>query len=105
MTPSRRILKKQGESVRGTASFLFAGHAAPPMMPARMKRLAIILCAAIAALLRSHALATAHLEKGDVEQIIARAASRAADLSQHSIIAVIDREGYVLGVWEVNGEG
>lgn len=39
----------------------------------------------------------------DVEKVIAQAATRAATISSNSVIAVTDREGYVLGVWSVNG--
>lgn len=37
----------------------------------------------------------------DVEQVIAQAATRANQISSNSIIAVVDREGFVLGVWAV----
>lgn len=43
--------------------------------------------------------AIAQLATGDVQTIIAQAATRALDISPHSIIAVVDREGFVLGVW------
>ncbi len=45
----------------------------------------------------------AQLALADVQQIIAQAASRAQIISPNSVIAVTDREGYVLGVWSVNG--
>jgi uncharacterized protein GlcG (DUF336 family) len=44
----------------------------------------------------------ARLEKDDVEKIVAQAASRAEELGQHSIISVVDREGYVLALWSVD---
>jgi uncharacterized protein GlcG (DUF336 family) len=44
------------------------------------------------------------LTKSDVEQIIAQAATRAEDVDIESIIAVVDRDGYVLGVWDVAGD-
>ena len=34
---------------------------------------------------------------------INQAATRAAQISPNSVIAVTDREGYVLGVWSVRG--
>ena len=37
----------------------------------------------------------------DVEMVIAQAVSRAVQISPRSIIAVVDREGFVLGVWNV----
>lgn len=44
-----------------------------------------------------------HLTKSDVEQVIAQAASHAAAMNQASVIAVTDREGFVLGVWDLQG--
>jgi uncharacterized protein GlcG (DUF336 family) len=38
-----------------------------------------------------------------VRQIITQAASRAQQISPNSVIAVTDREGFVLGVWNVRG--
>lgn len=39
----------------------------------------------------------------DVQTVINQAVSRAVRISPNSVIAVTDREGYVLGVWDVNG--
>ncbi len=39
----------------------------------------------------------------DVQQVINQAVSRAVAISPNSVIAVTDREGYVLGVWVVRG--
>src|SRR5687767_10812486 len=39
----------------------------------------------------------------DVRQIIAQAATEAARSNPRSVIAVVDREGFVLGVWDVSG--
>ena len=47
--------------------------------------------------------ASAQLTLADVQQVIAQAATRANQISTNSVIAVTDREGYVLGVWSVNG--
>ena len=49
------------------------------------------------------ATARAQLTLADVQQVIAQAASRAQIISPNSVVAVTDREGYVLGVWSVNG--
>ena len=43
------------------------------------------------------------LSRDDVERIIAQAVQRAREISPDSIIAVADREGFVLGVWDANG--
>jgi uncharacterized protein GlcG (DUF336 family) len=47
--------------------------------------------------------ASAQLTALDVQTIINRAVSRAVQISPSSVIAVTDREGYVLGVWNVVG--
>ena len=47
--------------------------------------------------------ADAQLTEADVRQIITQAASRAAQISPDSVIAVTDREGFVLAVWNVRG--
>ncbi len=47
--------------------------------------------------------AGAQLTAGDVTKIISQAASRAQQISPNSVIAVVDREGFVLGVWNVHG--
>lgn len=47
--------------------------------------------------------ASTQLTLADVQQVIAQAATRADQISTNSVIAVTDREGYVLGVWSVNG--
>ena len=39
----------------------------------------------------------------DVQTVIAQAATRAAAVSTNSVIAVVDAEGFVLGVWSLNG--
>src|SRR5256885_10914181 len=45
----------------------------------------------------------AQLTAADVTAIINRAVTRAVRISPNSVIAVTDREGYVLGVWVVAG--
>jgi len=47
--------------------------------------------------------ARAAMSLADVRTVLAQAATRAAALSTNSVIAVVDREGFVLGVWSVNG--
>ena len=43
------------------------------------------------------------LSVADIETIIAQASTRALSVNSNSVVAVTDREGYVLGVWSVNG--
>src|SRR5438309_1507278 len=47
--------------------------------------------------------ARAQLTAADVQTIINHAVTRAVKISPNSVIAVTDREGYVLGVWVVRG--
>lgn len=47
--------------------------------------------------------ASAQLTADDVRLIISQAATRAQEISPNSVIAVTDREGFVLGVWNVRG--
>jgi uncharacterized protein GlcG (DUF336 family) len=47
--------------------------------------------------------AYAQLTADDVTLIIKQAASRAAEISPKSVIAVTNREGFVLGIWNVAG--
>ena len=44
------------------------------------------------------------MELADVQQVIGQAATRASQISPRSVIAVVDREGFVLGVWNVSDE-
>src|SRR5205823_14807365 len=48
-------------------------------------------------------LADAQLTAADVQTIINQAVTRAVQISPNSVIAVTDREGNVLGVWNVRG--
>ncbi len=43
------------------------------------------------------------LGRDDVERIISQAVERAREISPNSVVAVTDREGFVLGIWDVNG--
>ena len=43
------------------------------------------------------------LSRSDVDRIIAQAVQRAREISPDSVIAVVDREGFVLGIWDANG--
>ncbi|PYL73978.1 MAG: hypothetical protein DMF26_12740 [Verrucomicrobia bacterium] len=43
------------------------------------------------------------LTMADVQTVINQAVTRAVQISSNSVIAVVDREGYVLGVWVVRG--
>jgi uncharacterized protein GlcG (DUF336 family) len=47
--------------------------------------------------------ASAQLTVTDLQTIIAQASTRAAQISPDGVIAITDREGYVLAVWTVNG--
>src|SRR4051794_19251660 len=58
---------------------------------------------AFTALLSSVLAAHAQLTTVDVQRVINQAAKRANKIAPQSVIAVTDREGYVLGVWNVRG--
>src|SRR5450631_3373516 len=45
--------------------------------------------------------AAGQLTSGEVQTIIAQAVTRANGISKTSVIAVVDREGFVLGVWRM----
>lgn len=47
--------------------------------------------------------ADTRMTSNEVERVISQAISRAAQISPNAIIAVVDREGYVLGVWSMDG--
>jgi uncharacterized protein GlcG (DUF336 family) len=64
-----------------------------------MRLLGAILCAAW---LGSFP-ASAQMTAADVSAVIAQATTRAAQVSPNSLVAVVDREGYVLGVWSTAG--
>jgi len=62
------------------------------------RRLPFLLAAMFCA-----ATASAQLTADDVQLVITQAATRAQEISPTSVIAVVDREGFVLGVWNVGG--
>ncbi|MEN9574347.1 MAG: hypothetical protein RL514_2202 [Verrucomicrobiota bacterium] len=57
----------------------------------------------IFAFLLSALAARAQMTLAEVTTVLAQAVSRAAAISPASVVAVVDREGFVLGVWSVNG--
>ena len=62
-----------------------------------------LLLSLTAGLLLWPALASAQLTAADVQTVINQAVTRALQISPNSVIAVTDREGDVLGVWNVRG--
>ncbi|MGZ8938214.1 MAG: GlcG/HbpS family heme-binding protein [Limisphaerales bacterium] len=63
----------------------------------RLRYASSFLAAALSFFASTHAAMTAT----EVQQVIAQAASVASTLSPGSVIAVTDREGFVLGVWSI----
>ena len=59
--------------------------------------------AALAGLLPLRADAQAQLNLADVQLIISQAVSRAVEVSPNAVIAVVDNNGFVLGVWSASG--
>ena len=47
--------------------------------------------------------AHAQMTSAEVARVITQAVSRAQQIAPTSVIAVVDREGFILGVWSVNG--
>ena len=47
--------------------------------------------------------ADTRMTSNEVERVIAQAISRAQQIAPQAVIAVVDREGFVLGVWSVDG--
>lgn len=64
-----------------------------------VNRLAFVLALALVPLA-----ARGQMTALEVERVIAQAAVRALEISPSSVIAVTDREGFVLGVWNVGGQ-
>jgi len=75
-------------------------YSSKAMKGVRVRQILLLVAAAFAGV---NAWAHTQLTESDVETIIAQAASRASVVDTNSIIAVVDREGYVLGVWDVAG--
>jgi len=67
--------------------------------PRDVKRILLSLTCVLFAACR----AAAQLTLAEVQTVIAQAATRASQISTNSVIALTDREGYVLGAWSVNG--
>src|SRR6266480_765787 len=64
-----------------------------------MRRVSLFLFLLSATISSLHAQLTAV----DVQTVISHAVTRAVRISPNSVIAVVDREGYVLAVWVVRG--
>jgi len=65
--------------------------------------MALRILISIAFLILSGGSIRAQLTAVDVQRVIDQAVTRAVNISPNSVIAVTDREGYVLGVWVVRG--
>ena len=66
-----------------------------------MTKSAAALLALLAAL--APAASAEQLTKDEVEQIVAQAATEASRVNRRAVISVVDREGFVLAVWDVRG--
>lgn len=53
--------------------------------------------------LLTQAVFAAGMTTNEVARVLAQAISRAEQIEPHAVIAVVDREGFVLGVWSVDG--
>ena len=63
----------------------------------------LLALSVISALLTPAAPAEERLNLDDVKRILAQGVHEARKRSAHSIIAIVDREGFTLGVWDVDG--
>ena len=74
-----------------------------PVRASAMKKFALAL--ALIALLGAadRCAAVEQLTAEEVQDIIAQAVTKAASINRQSVIAVVDREGFVLAVWSVPG--
>lgn len=52
--------------------------------------------------LLAQALFASGMTSNEVDRVLAQAISRAQQIEPHAVIAVVDREGFVLGVWQVD---
>ena len=66
----------------------------------RLLALLASLCAAAPSIVAADPPA---LTLADVQTVMAQAVSRAAKVAPNSVVAVVDREGFVLGAWDVAG--
>src|SRR3954465_2278840 len=64
-----------------------------------MTRIVLAFVALMSSMLAAHA----QLPVDEVQRVINQAVKRANKIAPNSVIAVTDREGYVLGVWNVGG--
>ncbi len=72
-------------------------------MKAPLFSLAVLVCGIFLPAEMRGDISTEQLTEADVTQIIAQAATEAAWLNPGAIIAVTDLEGFVLGVWDMQG--
>lgn len=63
----------------------------------------LVASALVAILAPTTPRAAAQLSASEVETIIAQAVTKAAQINLRAVIAVVDREGFVLGVWSLRG--
>ena len=74
-----------------------------PLMKNPLFALALLVCGILVPPNLRGETITEQLTEADVTQIIAQAATDAAWLNPGAIIAVTDREGFVLGAWDMQG--
>ena len=85
------------DTARPISIFLVTHERSERILTVRLRYASSFLAAALSFFVPSHGAMTA----ADVQQVIAQAASVANRLSPGSVIAVTDREGFVLGVWSI----
>ncbi len=63
----------------------------------------LAIAAAVAGLFAATVHADERLTQADVEQVVAQAVAAASTNDPNAIIAVVDREGFILALWDVKG--
>src|SRR6267143_2336560 len=96
---SRRQIERRSGDRRSWA--IFDGEVSRNLITPQLMRLRGLLILAVANLIATSTFA--QLTGADVTTIINQAVIRASKVSPNSVIAVTDREGYVLGIWVVRG--
>jgi hypothetical protein len=72
-----------------------------PVLSTSLRTPSRLVAAAVAVFSISAQAGPAQLSQEDVQQIIAQASTKAAKIDKDAIIAVTDREGFVLAIWDV----
>jgi uncharacterized protein GlcG (DUF336 family) len=82
----RTVVPHNADVIRGAAQLLFA------------------ICAFFAPLVSAAPPAETLMTSNEVVRVLTQAIARAEQIMPNAVIAVVDREGYILGVWTMDGD-